>query len=115
MTGAYRKLLVKPDNVDWHIMGYNHESDSLIRSDIEELRGCSEPKSVNDGSLRALILEFNLPPSSYATMALREITKSDTSTAYQIQLQTNSSENSNNSGGSLNEPMGPPAKKPRVD
>lgn len=87
LAGAYRKLLVKPDEVNWYFMKYNHESDVLIRSDLEELRGIPEPKSIDDGQLNALVLEFNLPTSSYATMALREITKSDTSPSHQIHLQ----------------------------
>lgn len=90
MTGAYRKLLVKPNNTSWYFMKYNQETDTLIRSDLEEIRGCPKPQSFADGLLKALILEFDLPTASYATMALREITKTDTSTAYQIHLQQKS-------------------------
>lgn len=68
-------------------MKYNTETDTLIRSDIDELRGEEEPKSIENGSQKALILEFSLPASSYATMALREILKCDTSVAHQVQLQ----------------------------
>lgn len=68
-------------------MKYNTENDTLIRSDIEELNGETEPISIKDGSQKALILEFSLPSSSYATMALREILKCDTSVANQVQLQ----------------------------
>lgn len=68
-------------------MKYNEENDTLIRSDIEELNGESEPQSIEGGKQKALILEFSLPSSSYATMALREIMKCDTSVANQVQLQ----------------------------
>lgn len=68
-------------------MKYNDENDTLIRSDIEELNGESEPRSIESGKQRALVLEFSLPSSSYATMALREIMKCDTSVANQVQLQ----------------------------
>lgn len=68
-------------------MKYNVDTDQLIRSDVEEIRGESEPKSIEDGKQKALILEFTLPSSSYATMALREIMKCDTSVANQVQLQ----------------------------
>lgn len=76
-------------------MKYNNETDVLIRSDLEELRGDAEPRSIDDGQLNALILELNLPTSSYATMALREITKSDTSASHQIHLQTISNKRTN--------------------
>lgn len=68
-------------------MKYNNERDTLIRSDLEELRGEKEPESIENGTQKALILEFTLPTSTYATMALREILKCDTSVANQIQLQ----------------------------
>lgn len=115
LAGAYRKLLVKPDNVNWYTMKYNQDSDPLIRSDMEAIRGSSEPVSLDDGLMKALILELSLPPSSYATMALREITKSDTSTAYQIQLQTSLNVNSNVERDSTNEDTSPDAKKPRIE
>lgn len=70
-------------------MQYNDENDTLIRSDIEELNGEADAKSIENGKQKALILEFSLPSSSYATMALREILKSDTSVANQMQLQQN--------------------------
>lgn len=93
LTGAYRKVFIKVDDLKWYFMKYNHENDTLIRSDLEELRGVDEPKSVENGKMTALILELSLPASSYATMALREITKTNTSTAHQIQLQQSISSN----------------------
>lgn len=68
-------------------MRYNSENDPLIRSDIEELHGDKEPTTIENGSHKALIVEFSLPSSSYATMALREILKCDTSVASQVNLQ----------------------------
>lgn len=64
-------------------MKYHQETDALIQSDIEELRKEPVPINVEDGPLKALVLDFCLPSSSYATMALREILKEDTSAATQ--------------------------------
>ena len=41
---------------------------------------------LTDGAYAGLVLEFTLPPSSYATMALREITKMDMSARFQTSL-----------------------------
>lgn len=96
MTGAYRKMLVKPIDLNWYFMNYNDECDTLIRSDIEKLNGETEPISIENGKQKALILEFSLPSSSYATMALREILKCDTSVANQVQLQKSIAATGNN-------------------
>lgn len=52
-----------------------------------------------DGTYLGLVLEFGLPASCYATMALREITKMDMSSQHQMSL--------NAAGGTTAEP--PPA------
>lgn len=93
LTGAYRKAFIKPIDLKWYFMNYDSDTNTLIRSDIEELRGEPEPESLENGSQKALILEFNLPSSSYATMALREILKCDTSVAHQVQLQQTTAAN----------------------
>lgn len=41
---------------------------------------------LTDGTIKALKIELSLPQSCYATMALREILKIDTSAAYQATL-----------------------------
>ncbi|KAK0180099.1 hypothetical protein PV327_005775 [Microctonus hyperodae] len=79
LGGAYRRILQLPENLTWRIMNYKEIHDELIRSDIDELRGNEGPKDNPDGKYKALILEMSLKPSTYATMALREILKHDTS------------------------------------
>lgn len=84
--GSYRKIMVKPQNVNWRIKQYSHPQQNLVETDLDRLnretmtrdretneRPASPPKS--DSSDEALIVEFELPPSSYATMCLREIMK----------------------------------------
>lgn len=46
-----------------------------------------EIESKNEGQKTALVLEFSLPQSIYATMLLRELMKSDTSAQTQIKMQ----------------------------
>lgn len=92
-------------------MKYNSETDVLIRSDVEEIRGEAEPKSIEDGKQKALILEFTLPSSSYATMALREIMKCDTSVANQVQLQQSTAATEDKS----NDESNTEAKQPKLD
>lgn len=42
--------------------------------------------SLSDGKYKALVMEFDLAPSSYATMVLREILKSNTSSSAQARM-----------------------------
>lgn len=82
----YRKLLVKPSLMSWRWLRYNDVKQPLVVTDKEALSGALEPESVPDGKYLALQLEFTLPTSTYATMALREVLRSDTSSAYQSTL-----------------------------
>lgn len=86
LSGAYRKLLVKPSLMSWRWLRYNDVKQPLVVTDKEALSGALEPESVPDGKYWALQLEFTLPTSTYATMALREVLRSDTSSAYQSTL-----------------------------
>jgi len=77
---------------------YADQNDDLILSDYSRMMKDPEIESKPDGQNSALVLDFNLPQSCYATMLLRELLKSDTSSANQMLLQkelttTNDSEN----------------------
>ncbi len=51
----------------------------MIASDIDEMKGIEAPKDNPEGTFKALVIQMSLKSSSYATMALREILKCDTS------------------------------------
>lgn len=85
--GSYRKIMVKPKNVNYRLIQYSHPQQNLVDTDIDQLirelkikdiegsnsRLSSAP--ISDSSDEALVIEFELPPSSYATMCLREVMK----------------------------------------
>lgn len=68
-------------------MKYADQNDDLILSDYSRMMKDPEIESKPDGQNTALVLDFNLPQSCYATMLLRELLKSDTSSANQMLLQ----------------------------
>ncbi|XP_068754742.1 pseudouridylate synthase 7 homolog [Montipora capricornis] len=86
LSGAYRKLIVKPSLVSWQWLGYNDVKEPLALTDTDRMKGALEPQSVPDGKFWALKIEFTLPTSTYATMALREVLRCETSSAYQASL-----------------------------
>ncbi|GFR01775.1 pseudouridylate synthase 7 homolog [Trichonephila clavata] len=78
LSGAYRKIIVIPKDVKWEIIPYDDVTKPLALSDLDILQNVSEPVVPESGRYKALKLEFQLPPSAYATMAIREISKQST-------------------------------------
>lgn len=81
-----RKLIVRPSLMSWRWLRYNDVKQPLALTDKDRLNGAQEPLSVPDGKYWALQMEFTLPTSTYATMALREVLRCDTSSAHQSTL-----------------------------
>lgn len=82
--GAYRKIVVLPTNVSFNIIPYNENEslDSCIRSDLDLLLNTDKDNGQTSNASsseelpkdkKCLHIEFSLPSSSYATMALREL------------------------------------------
>ncbi|XP_076128239.1 pseudouridylate synthase 7 homolog isoform X2 [Alosa pseudoharengus] len=88
LAGAYRLVLIRPQNVSWEVINYDDARVPLVHTDVEKLEGKPAPVYLTEGKYRALRMEFSLPPSTYATMAIREVLKMDTSIKNQTQLNT---------------------------
>ena len=87
----YRKVFIKPDIKYWSLENYTSLEQSLISSDLDEIEGIKSGDSggnVGDSIniKTALLITFFLPKGCYATMALRELLREDTSSTYQASL-----------------------------
>ena len=79
LPGDYRRLIIKPTDVDWELKSYTDPTTDLILSDWEKMKNPeADATDKSEGESKALIIKFSLPSSSYATMALREIMKIET-------------------------------------
>eukprot|EP00804_Cyclotella_cryptica_P021050 CCRYP_019377-RA/>CCRYP_019377-RA protein AED:0.01 eAED:0.00 QI:0/0/0/1/1/1/2/0/732 len=111
LGGDYRKIICKPSDVSFEIMTYKEPLQPLIQTDLmksmgteitaapisssaknsdclasnEEVVTCDD----NESTIFGMVIGFSLPPSSYATIALRELTKRPTSSEYQSKLELN--------------------------
>lgn len=79
-------MVEMPGDMVWKFAKYNSENDLLLNTDFELIKKDRLITLSNEGPLTACLLEFSLNSSTYATMALREILKIDTSTEHQIKL-----------------------------
>ncbi|XP_035280618.1 pseudouridylate synthase 7 homolog isoform X2 [Anguilla anguilla] len=88
LAGAYRRIIIRPKDVSWEVINYDDTRISLVHTDLEKLDNKPPPVFNKEGKYRALRMEFSLPSSTYATMAIREVLKMDTSIKNQTQLNT---------------------------
>jgi len=77
-TGDYRRCFLRPTKVSHRVVSYANPNTDLVLTDLDRLNGVTE-HVIEEGPLRAVTIKFSLPPSSYATMILRELMKSNTS------------------------------------
>jgi len=93
LGGAYRKILHLPAHVSAKQLLYSSSQADLTQSDEDALLGRPKPDAqeydgvsdVPDGHSVALQIELTLGSSTYATMAMREVLKTRTSSADQTE------------------------------
>ncbi|KAJ8371780.1 hypothetical protein AAFF_G00302240 [Aldrovandia affinis] len=88
LAGAYRRIIIRPRDVSWEVIEYDDPRISLVHSDLEKLDNKPPPVYPKEGKYKALRMDFALPSSTYATMAIREVLKMDTSIKNQTRLNT---------------------------
>jgi len=77
-SGDYRNLIRKPESLMWDVVHYSDENDSFVEPYLRDEKTLSSPESFEVKHRTALLLAFNLPKSSYATMVVREVMKIET-------------------------------------
>lgn len=93
LAGSYRHIIQKPRDLEYKIVNYSVPTQQLVNTDLEILNNqrakenCQKffkdklDRFIPDkgGEKTAVILKFHLAVSAYATMALRELMKVETS------------------------------------
>lgn len=94
LAGSYRHVVQKPVDVEYRIVSYDNPTDQLVNTDLEILNATRAKNNGQkylkskleryvprneSGIKKAVILKFKLGVSAYATMALRELMKVETS------------------------------------
>ena len=100
LNGSYRAILHLPKELSWSVLWYTDPDVSLAQADEDKLLGFDAPVIVDDGKFMALQINLTLGTAAYATMALREITKTETSSHFQTGL-TQAAEDQKFRGGEL--------------
>ncbi|CEP16132.1 hypothetical protein [Parasitella parasitica] len=89
LSGDYRVMLSKPEQMSWSFVRYDDPTEKLCNTDVDRLENKDEPVGIDDGQYLALKVEFTLGTSQYATMALREIMRAETSSQAQSTISHN--------------------------
>lgn len=86
LSGSYRNILHLPKELSWSVLRYTDPDVPLAQSDEDQLIGNEPPAPDPEGRFLALQVRLILGTAAYATMALREVTKTDTSSQFQSSL-----------------------------
>lgn len=107
LKGTYRRLICKPGDLEFSFKSYAADDrralvsskDIQMQLAVHDNAESSDPKisenasseavepEQDDANLRALVISFSLGFSSYATMLTRELTRSDSSSTNQKEMQ----------------------------
>lgn len=93
MAGSYRNVIQKPKGLDYRIVHYNDPTQQLLNTDLEILNNRVAKENSQKfmknklerfmpdvgGDKTAVLIKMQLGTSAYATMALRELMKLETS------------------------------------
>jgi tRNA pseudouridine13 synthase len=75
-----------PKELSWSVMRYTDPDVPLAQADEDKLLGFEAPQAEQDGKFLAVQVRLQLGTAAYATMALREVTKTETSSQFQSSL-----------------------------
>lgn len=102
ISGSYRNIVKKVKDLTWDIVFYSKPEDDLILSDLDVIGNDTSSYGVKEnGQYKAVILDFTLDSSTYATMALREVLKINISSSYQASLNSYSMKRKVNDGNEI--------------
>lgn len=72
--------------MSWSVVRYTDPDVALAQADEDRLLSFEPPSVVENGKFMALQINLTLGTAAYATMALRELTKTETSSHFQTGL-----------------------------
>ncbi|XP_017730130.1 PREDICTED: pseudouridylate synthase 7 homolog [Rhinopithecus bieti] len=61
LSGAYRKIIIRPQNVSWEVVAYDDPKIPLFNTDVDNLEGKPPPVFASEGKYRALKMDFLYP------------------------------------------------------
>lgn len=99
MPGSYRKIVNRPGHLEWRICQYTDPNKPLTLNDEDALLGMTLEDS--DGMFKAVVLDLELGASTYATMALREVTREETASWWQTTLTVQGEDQAHRGGAEV--------------
>ncbi|KAL0236330.1 hypothetical protein GEMRC1_002912 [Eukaryota sp. GEM-RC1] len=90
--GSYRKVIVTPKIHNHKIVKFSNQTDVLVSSPMNEFKiltgeNSEEVVDGTEGPHVGLVISFDLPSSSYATMFIRELSKQSSHRQEQVRIE----------------------------